>query len=518
MTSYRVRTVLLSFVLLLACLVTCLFVTVNPITAYASNITINGGYSDVMEDLQSDADFDADSFKIDKTDYSLKVIQIAESSEKELFVYVYQPCSPNDDLRATTINISTTIGDDLSYKNYTLKLINFRGVFYKYVVENFVVSDEDTRYYDISSIFRKWNEKYDKKAENDNVINEVSFGVAMRYTAKTMEDGTVEYASNGVDVVYITDKWCGFCRYSGGFELLGWADACDSWFVAFNTDRDIDKLLEADVYYVEQKWTHGLMAYFAGMVGTSPVYTNDYVDYLMPEEINEENINDYSKIAELDYTQKGSFQGSGWWASKYTWDRIQTVDDFIKTENRENIFELGLINVKQETKLTNESLETLKGKKWVLRFVETAFEEEGTTEAHWYNQSIISNVSILRLKFETDGVVYNLGVVDNKQTGDTLPDNYTKTTFELSNAFKTFLAILLFILLLIILWPVLPYIFKFIGWLIKGIWKIICLPFTAIKSISKKREDKQNAKSQPTVKQVNKNNAKKKRKKQKSIC
>ena len=129
-----------------------------------------------------------------------------------------------------------------------------------------------------------------------------------------------------------------------------------------------------------------------------------------------------------------------------------------------------------------------------------------------YNQSIISNVSILRLKFETDGVVYNLGVVDNKQTGDTLPDNYTKTTFELSNAFKTFLAILLFILLLIILWPVLPYIFKFIGWLIKGIWKIICLPFTAIKSISKKREEKQNVKTQPTKQKTSKS-VKKKRKK-----
>ena len=34
----------------------------------------------------------------------------------------------------------------------------------------------------------------------------------------------------------------------------------------------------------------------------------------------------------------------------------------------------------------------------------------------------MSDVTILRLKFETDGVVYNLGVVDNKQTSSVIPD------------------------------------------------------------------------------------------------
>ena len=42
----------------------------------------------------------------------------------------------------------------------------------------------------------------------------------------------------------------------------------------------------------------------------------------------------------------------------------------------------------------------------------------------------VNNVTILRLKFETNGTVYNLGVVDNKQSGDTDQDNYQPTWWE----------------------------------------------------------------------------------------
>lgn len=482
----NVKKMLIVFALILTCLCSVLFTSSNGLVCYAS-IGIDGtSYTNVLEDLKKDTSFSVDDYVVDTTDYSLKVIQVAESDDKELFIYVYQPCSPNVDLKATSINISTGIGDKLSYKNYSLTLLNSNGVFYKYKVRNFGVLSDTTRYYDISSIFRKWNAEYDEGLPevNDNTISEVSFAVATRFTAKTMENGTVEYGNNGVDVVYITDKWCGFCRYDGGFELLGWADACDNWFVAFNTDKDIDRLIEADVYYVEQIWQHGLLG--------DPTY--QYVDYLLPAEINEENINDYSKIAELDYTQKGEFQGKGWWASKYTWDRISTTENFIATENRENIYELGIINVKQETKLTDESLEKLNGKKWVLRFAETAYKEDGTTESHLITQSIVSNVSILRLKFETDGVVYNLGVIDNKQSADLTPDNQTNYSIEIADWFKILFVILMLILLVVVLAPFLPTVFSIVFAVVKFIFKAIIwvatLPFKLLKKIFNKGSDK----------------------------
>ena len=60
--------------------------------------------------------------------------------------------------------------------------------------------------------------------------------------------------------------------------------------------------------------------------------------------------------------------------------------------------------------------------KWVLRFAETEYTSSASAYVYVQNGTRISDVTILRLKFETDGVVYNLGVVDNKQTSSTTPD------------------------------------------------------------------------------------------------
>ena len=85
---------------------------------------------------------------------------------------------------------------------------------------------------------------------------------------------------------------------------------------------------------------------------------------------------------------------------------------------------------------------------------------------------------ILRLKFETDGVTYNLGVIDNKQTGSDKPINDEQVNVELSDTGKLILGILALILLLIILWPILPYIIKAVVW-------VISLPFKGIAAIVK---------------------------------
>ena len=254
MTSKKVRTMLLSFAILLACLVTCIFGSFNPITAYASSITINGGYTDVLEDLKVSEDFDADSYKINEKDYSLQVITIAESEDKELFVYVYQPCTTLG-IRATTINISTGVKDNLNYKNYKLKFVNSRGVFYKYVVEDFIVNNDEVRYYDISSIFRAWDNNLGDKNADAGTISEVPFAVGKQYTMSGYGKD-VSCSCSDIELITITDKYVGFVRY-----YTMWADwiqaNTDSHFVAFSTDKQIDKLMEADVYFKTQYHHYG---------------------------------------------------------------------------------------------------------------------------------------------------------------------------------------------------------------------------------------------------------------------
>ena len=79
-------------------------------------------YTNVLEDLQKDETFDVSEYPLKNEDLSLTVIQIAESTSGELFVYVYQPSGKN--VTVSSINISQGIDDKLSYKNYFLTLLS----------------------------------------------------------------------------------------------------------------------------------------------------------------------------------------------------------------------------------------------------------------------------------------------------------------------------------------------------------------------------------------------------------
>ena len=99
----------------------------------------------------------------------------------------------------------------------------------------------------------------------------------------------------------------------------------------------------------------------------------------------------------------------------------------------------------------------------------------------------MGDVTILRLKFETDGITYNLGVIDNKQTGGREPANDLEGTgagCNLSDG-KKLLYALLGLIVLILIAPLLP-------WVINAAVWVISLPFKGIaaacKGLHKKRE------------------------------
>ena len=419
-------------------------------------------YTNVLEDLQKDETFNKEDYLVNIKDYSLQVIQIAESSDKELFVYVYQPYSPNEALKATTIRISTSV-EEISPYDYHLTLLNSEGTLYKYKVENFNIEEKDVRCYEIVAIHRLWNEKYDKDLPKylDNKITEVVFKVAQKWTATT-ENEKISYTKLGIEVIEITDKFVGFCRYEGGFEPFGWAEACDSHFVSFNTDRRIDKLLEARVEFTSQK----------------------YFTYVVMDPFNYQTLygEKEEKVVDLKYDQKGEFTGSGWFAIPYSWKRISKVNEFIDENKNEKVFECGVFDVSVETGITDVGLKALKGKQWVLRFAETKYDVEGTVNYNSTQKTIVGDVSILKLTFETNNEIYRLGVVDNKQTGSDEPINYTKVSIKLKWWMWLLIAVGIIILILIFAPTILSWIikilFKILEWTIKFLWWIISAPFT----------------------------------------
>lgn len=163
-TKTRLVSIFLAFVLGIFAVITTAAQT--PLVARAESIT----YSGVMEDLKKDTSFNPGNYPTKADDYSLQIIQLAESSDKELFVYVYQPSGKAKNFKASSINISTTINDSISYLNYKLELLNSNGVFYKYKVSGFTVKDENVRYYAISSIYRPFDESIDQQASGGNTV------------------------------------------------------------------------------------------------------------------------------------------------------------------------------------------------------------------------------------------------------------------------------------------------------------------------------------------------------------
>ena len=182
-------------------------------------------------------------------------------------------------------------------------------------------------------------------------------------------------------------------------------------------------------------------------------------------------------------------------AGTYKWDRIETVEQFIaENDLTQNVYSGAVIDVNVANKITDEGKAALQSKKWVLRFAETSYSLGGGYGSTYSFSTLVGDVTILRLKFETDGVTYNLGVIDNKQSGSDKPINEEKIQSEINNRGLWIIIAIILIVALILLAPLLPTIISFIGklivWIFKGLWWLISAPFRLIKTIIEKIREK----------------------------
>ena len=253
-------------------------------------------------------------------------------------------------------------------------------------------------------------------------------------------------------------------RYPDGFKFFT-QGSCDSHYVAFNCDSKIDELYSADVVYVCQSFHHPSSG------------SNQYGDLV-------------THNVTLSYSDKVSNPADGFLATKYTWDRIERVSDFVAKE-----FEAD-----KEYEAKNQ----LKGKQWVLRFAETAYSKSILPGSYGtvYDESktIVTSVSILRLHFKSAGKVYNLGVVDDKRSGDDVPGNedppfdFWQWLADLLNipvwAAKLIVygvgALIVFAIALPILSLIFPVVGQVVKIVLKAIWWVISAPFRFIGWIIRK--------------------------------
>lgn len=364
-----------------------------------SAMALENSYSDVLSDLKTDVLFTADKYPGDASSTKLEVITLAESVNNELFVYVYSPGGQE----ATSINIAIDAKNPY-FRNYKLEFLNKNGVFHKYKVADFTVASVSDRYYEVASLFRAYIDGIDEAPSGNNTVSEVSFPVGVAYTISGAGDN-VTIRSSTVEVITVTDKHVGFIRYPNG-GIFTSQDHCDVHYVAFSTDKRIDELIEVDVSYRHQTFRREDSA-----IG---VTKDNFSDVTVKEE---------TIFASKEFT----YNGSGWFANDYKWKSIETSQDFLKGISGQTVYRAGKEHSTAITELTDDSL--ISNKDWVFRFAITEYDEtwypdpsDPLKEFSIYTGSIISDVTILRLKFKTDEQTFNLGVVDNKQTGTVDPD------------------------------------------------------------------------------------------------
>lgn len=458
----KIQKRILSLMLLLSLMLS-LFL---PLTVSAAATT---AYTTVIEDLSKDSSFDVNDYPAKTDDFSVQLIQIAEGEGGELFVYAYQPADSVKDMKATHINMSTHHYEDTTqnYQLYSLTWVNSYGTLDKYVVNDFKVSSDLYRYYNISTIYRAFDESIDEhNAGGDDITGYKGFSVAKCIAAYSYNN-TVKYDAKDISVVDVEIKSVGIVRYSEGYLLK--QEYCDSHFVAFK----INNYKVTDIYDATITYTICDHSYSVG-----------------PGLSGEPNISNVQTITtDITEYQKGYHTSGGILGYDYEWPRIQTITEF----------NAMLEDYKNERIVFDEG--SLAEAEFVFNFLETDYSAivGGTGTSSFFSKRV-TDVAILRLHFATSTGTYNLGAVSDIVSDDGNPDfnvgigdNIENLVDEYLGDFLTFLMLIIFVAIILValvyLKPLASAIGKGFKEIISLIWSVVTLPFQLIGSLfgSKRR-------------------------------
>ena len=309
----------------LAAFFTALLLLITPTVQASADETSVIRYTDVLEDLKRDENFDESKYVAKADDYSLSVIHIAENKARELLIYVYRPSAENEnyDCTAKKISISKSIGDEIDYNSYDLTLVSRSGVFDKYRVNGLNLSSKSIRYYSISMISRKSYSKIDDK-DSGNLLSEIfgnfiqsikgykSYKVAQRWRVISSE-GTIRYECEKEDVIEIKNKTVGHLVYKESELNLTKNIALESYFIAFSLDFGIDDLLSAKVTFNTQAYN----AVFKLKIKDWKIKSEYTLKYIDEKPIKQTVV--------LNHDEYGKHEADGLFGKDYKWSKIESI-------------------------------------------------------------------------------------------------------------------------------------------------------------------------------------------------
>ena len=340
-------------------------------------------YSDVFEDLTKDKEFDVSDYPLytydefvavnsdsdpDNDVEYLSLFHIAESENKELFIYTYQPLNNISDITASTILMS--IGEDsVEYDKYKLKCVSSNGAFKKYKLYNpdgseFVVPNVQERYYNFVEIERPFDALLDEKISNETITNYKAHTIGQTWCCYYTASKLV-YEAVSLDVVEITPTLTDFVYLPHGItwgDIVGLHSAGHAHYIAFNIDNyDADYIVDADIIYK-----------------SAPYKSDTFVTYTLGIESDRRTSTEYktlsgewvSSLGEDDWKrtkftitddQKIKYEGRGLFAREYKWDRIMKASNFVDNMEAQGI------------SFTDSTKNTLNNSQFVFAFEETEF-------------------------------------------------------------------------------------------------------------------------------------------------
>ncbi len=467
------KSITLKYLSLTLCVVLCL-VFVFAMTFTKPVYAAEADNEIVLDELTSDPNFNPEDYPDDPEDFSLKVIQIGEDEDKNLYLYVYQPSHNSIDLLGTSVSISygfSSNGSNLSPQMYELEFVSTSGVFDKYLVKDFAEATgsnaQGQRYYNIVAIYREFNSVIDSSIDYGET-DEIGYSVGQQWYAYDVNN-SVSYQMNTFETLEVTFNFIGNLEFSNGFSwenlFVNEIDQGYAWFVAF----DLEDYVATHIYDADISFRVRTVEKTTSIL-TSSTVTSEWEP----------------KVITLTDKDIMSYQGDGLRAREYSWNRIQTSSDFISTvENNK-----ASISDEAKTKLQNSQ--------WVFSFYEAEYLNSisSATNTRVEKYSEVEELAILRIKFmDTNHKIYDMGVVSDKVTADNISDGYgglkdiediMNDMGQLFQQIAMIFGIVFLVVIVIALLSSFAPLSSIIKFILKSIVYVITLPFRIIKGIFKK--------------------------------
>ena len=376
----------------------------SSFTAFASTGNVDITTSSVRDDLASMGE-DKLTYLSDTTNIFIAMAQRYDSSNNlRTYVYMNYIGSTSDPLK---ISISTSTTDDKYniteiYKDYELKFVNNNSTWVKYEVLDLPNLDFVTRRYNIKGIT--------SGATKILSMNET-------YIFHGITNDSIEVLNQEVETITITEKEVRFFCYgeeSKWYEFFGVDGALgndkkytDAWYIFFNTDKPMDDLREVEITY--QPYDYHVQLHHFALKTTE--FTEDFIK-TSTDLVEEETILNYgNQETVVVYPGKTKVSSTtNWWGGYDTsyqeLDNIMDLREYDSQSTEDNPF----VFTEQAKKYT-----------WGVNFLntekESLYEQLPVGMGVWLDTNIVDgtgvcNTAILRLKYETNGIVINAYAVD----------------------------------------------------------------------------------------------------------